>query len=377
MGEPVIICVDDEQVILSGLQAQLGRDFGAEYVIEAAESGEEAMELMHELKADDIDVPVIISDQLMPGMKGHELLIAVQENSPKTFKILLTGQSDITAIADAVNHANLYRYITKPWEGTDLVLTVKEALRSFYQDKQLEEQNELLEKHNKELESLVDERTKELRIEKEKGEELLLNILPIETAKELIEKGEATPHYYEQVTVLFTDFQSFTKSASEISPSELIATLNECFSAFDDIIGRHNLEKIKTIGDAYMCAGGLPTKNMTNAVDAVSAANEMRKWVLSWNEKRIADGLPAWEMRLGAHTGELIAGVVGKKKFAYDVWGDAVNIAARMETNGEVGRVNISADTYNLVKDNFACTHRGKIEAKGKGEIDMYFIDLD
>ncbi len=374
MKEAAIICVDDERVVLNGLQSQLSRDFGSEYVIELAESAEEALELLEEFREEERDVPVIITDQMMPGMKGHELLIEVHRSSPKTFKILLTGQSDISAISEAVNNADLYRYIAKPWDGTDLVLTVKEAIRSFYQDKQLEIQNRQLERHNRELEQLVEERTQELRQEKEKSEELLLNILPRETAKELIDRGEATPQHYDQVTILFTDFQAFTKSASNITPQELVSTLNECFTAFDEIIGRHNLEKIKTIGDAYMCAGGIPTENSTNPEDAVGAAIEMRNWINHWNAARQLAGKDVWEARIGLHTGELIAGVIGKKKFAYDVWGDAVNLAARMETNSEAGKINISEATYNLIKGKFECTSRGKIEVKGKGLMEMYFV---
>ena len=374
MKEAAIICVDDERIVLNGLQSQLSRDFGSEYVIELAESAEEALELMEELQEEGRDVPVIITDQLMPAMKGHELLIEVHRSSPKTFKILLTGQSDISAISEAVNNANLYRYIAKPWDGTDLILTVKEAIRSFYQDKQLEIQNRQLERHNRELEQLVEERTQELRQEKEKSEELLLNILPRETAKELIDRGEATPKHYDQVTILFTDFQAFTKSAANITPQELVSTLNECFTAFDEIIGRHNLEKIKTIGDAYMCAGGIPTENRTNPEDAVGAAIEMRNWINHWNAARQLAGKDMWEARIGLHTGELIAGVIGKKKFAYDVWGDAVNLAARMETNSEAGKINISNATFQLVKERFECASRGEIEVKGKGLMEMYFV---
>ncbi|OJW83934.1 MAG: hypothetical protein BGO69_09390 [Bacteroidetes bacterium 46-16] len=374
MENGVILCIDDERVVLHGLQAQLGRDFGSKYAIEVAESGEEALELVKELLGAGNDLPIVISDQLMPGIKGHELLKQIHKLSPATYTILLTGQTDLEAVTEAVNHANLYRYISKPWEGPDLILTVREALKGFYQDKQVERQNKLLERHNRELEKLVAERTKELQEEKRKSDELLLNILPEETAAELKEKGEATARHYDMVTVLFTDFQAFTKLATEISPQELIYTLNECYSAFDDIIGRHELEKIKTIGDAYMCAGGLPTENSTNARDAVSAAWEIQQWVTEWNEARKAKGLNSWDVRIGIHTGKLIAGVIGKKKFAYDLWGDAVNIAARMETGGETGKVNISHATYELVKDSFRCEYRGKIEAKGKGEIDMYFV---
>ncbi len=204
---------------------------------------------------------------------------------------------------------------------------------------------------------------------------LLLNILPEEIVLELNQKGEVTPHHYKMVSVLFTDFRAFTKTASTISPLELIEALNECFTAFDEIIGKNNLEKIKTIGDAYMCAGGIPEENYTNAFDAVSAALEINSWVNDWNSKRETLGKEKWEIRIGVHTGEIIAGVIGKKKFAYDVWGDAVNIAARMENSSEVGKVNISGDTYELVKNKFKCLYRGKVTAKGKGDVDMYFVE--
>ncbi len=375
MDNGIIICIDDERVVLNGLQSQLGRDFGNNYAIEIAESGEEAVALVKEILEAGNDIPVVISDQLMPGMKGHELLKLIHKLTPKTYSILLTGQSDLEAVIEAVNQANLYRYMSKPWESQDLILTVKEAIKGFYQDRQLEHQNILLERHNKELEQLVEERTSELQKEKQKSDELLRNILPEKVAIELITHGVATPRHYDSVSVLFTDFQGFTKLASEITPQELVHTLNECYSAFDDIIGRHKLEKIKTIGDAYMCAGGLPTENTTNATDAVAAAREIQEWIAKWNMEREGKGMKKWDLRIGIHTGKLIAGVIGKKKFAYDVWGDAVNIASRMESGGEINKVNISNATYELVKDQFNCTFRGRIEVKGKGEIEMYFVE--
>ncbi|MEP7196379.1 MAG: adenylate/guanylate cyclase domain-containing protein [Saprospiraceae bacterium] len=374
MEKGVIVCIDDERVVLNGLHSQLGREFGEIYDIEMAESGEEAIELIVELLSEGVTIPIVISDQLMPGIKGHELLIRIHQLSPSTYKILLTGQSDIEAITEAVNKANLYRYISKPWEGKDLSLTVREAIKGFYQDKQLETQNKLLERHNKELEKLVVERTLELQSEKEKSDALLINILPDEIAKDLKEKGEVTPRYYNMVTVLFTDFKSFTQSATTISPTELIQTLNEFFTAFDDIIDRNNLEKIKTIGDSYMCAGGLPTPNSSNAKDAVLAAKQITKWVNEKNNERQSKGLRKWEIRIGIHTGELIAGVIGRKKFAYDVWGNTVNLASRMESSGEIGKVNISNATFQLVKDEFICEYRGKVPIKGNDLMEMYFL---
>ncbi len=374
MERGVIICIDDEKLVLNGLKSQLGHEFGDHYDIEMAESGEEAIELLADLLDKKVYIPIVISDQLMPGIKGHELLIEVHKLSPSTYKILLTGQSDIEAITEAVNKANLYRYISKPWDGKDLTLTVREAIKGFYQDLQLENQNKLLERHNKELEKLVIERTAELQAEKEKSEALLVNILPEEIAKDLKEKGVSEPRFYEMVTVLFTDFQSFTQSATTISPVVLIQTLNEFFTAFDDIIDRNNLEKIKTIGDSYMCTGGLPTPNTSNPKDAVLAAKQITKWVNDKNAERQSKGLQKWEIRIGIHTGELIAGVIGRKKFAYDVWGNTVNLASRMESSGEIGKVNISNATYELIKDEFICEYRGNIPVKGNVSMEMYFL---
>jgi len=211
--------------------------------------------------------------------------------------------------------------------------------------------------------------------EKAKSEELLLNILPKETAEELKLKGSATPRSYDMVTVLFTDFKGFTQMSEKLTPQQIIGELNYCFLAFDEIIARHNLEKIKTIGDAYMCAGGLPIPNTSNAIDAVNAAIEMIDFMQKWKAEKIAKNELYFELRLGINTGAVVAGVVGKSKFAYDIWGDAVNLASRMESSGEPSKINISGITYEFVKHKFRCTYRGKVEAKNKGDVDMYFVE--
>jgi adenylate cyclase len=205
-------------------------------------------------------------------------------------------------------------------------------------------------------------------------EHLLSNILPSEVAIELRRDGVATPRYYESVSVMFTDFKNFTQMADDLSPQEVVSELNACFMAFDDIIEKYNLEKIKTIGDAYMCAAGIPTKNTTHHIDIIKASIEIREFVSLRNQERQNRGLLPWELRIGINIGPVVAGVVGRKKYAYDIWGSTVNTASRMESNGEPGQVNISAATYQLIKHVYNCTYRGKILAKNVGEIDMYFV---
>jgi len=207
--------------------------------------------------------------------------------------------------------------------------------------------------------------------EKKKSDELLLNILPQETAEELKQFGSAKARSFEMVTVMFTDFKGFTAVAEKLGAEQLVQEINEYFVAFDGILQRHGVEKIKTIGDAYMAAGGLPTPKATHAVDVVKAALDIQAFI---REQKMKKGGAAFDIRIGIHSGPVVAGIVGVKKFAYDIWGDTVNTAARMESSGVAGKINISAATYELVKEHFRCMPRGKVNAKGKGEIDMYFL---
>lgn len=210
---------------------------------------------------------------------------------------------------------------------------------------------------------------------KKRSEELLLNILPFETAQELKKKGYAETKNFECATVLFTDFKGFTTISELLSPKELITEIDTCFKGIDRIMEKYQIEKIKTIGDAYMAAGGLPNKSTTHPVDMVMAAEEILRLIEGLKQERIAKNLPYFDIRIGIHTGPVIAGIVGIKKFSYDIWGDTVNIASRMESSGEINKINVSGATYELIKEYYQCTYRGKIEAKNKGKIDMYFVE--
>jgi len=180
---------------------------------------------------------------------------------------------------------------------------------------------------------------------------------------------------FDECTVCFTDFINFSRISQILSPEQLISALDECFKAFDEIISRYNVEKIKTIGDSYMCAAGVPISNKSHAKDAVMAAIEMVAFLDKWNEEREKEGLVRFDARIGIHTGPIIAGVVGVKKFAYDIWGDTVNVAARMESQSEAQKINISQSTYDLIKEEFSCESRGSMDVKNMRDLEMYYVE--
>lgn len=228
-----------------------------------------------------------------------------------------------------------------------------------------------LRKQQKILEQTVDERTAEVVAEQKRSDELLLNILPVEVARELKEKGKTSPVFFKEVSILFADFKGFTNIVASISGEKLVQELDDIFKAYDDIVAEVGLEKIQTVGDAYLAACGLPTLDPDHARKCVLAGQR----IIQYLEKRNQTHSIKWQVRLGIHSGSITAGVIGKKKFSYDLFGDTINIAARIESSGEAGRINVSAYTHDLIKEHFSCTYRGKIDAKGKGELDMYFVD--
>jgi class 3 adenylate cyclase len=224
-----------------------------------------------------------------------------------------------------------------------------------------------------ELEQKVEERTMELASEKKKSDDLLYNILPYETAQELKHFGKTEARYFDSTSVLFTDFVGFTSIAEKLSPVELVAEIGDCFQAFDNIADKYGIEKIKTIGDSYMAAGGLPVANETHAEDAVAAALE----IIDFMNQRNKNTKAVFDLRVGINSGSVVAGVVGSKKIQYDIWGDTVNTASRMEQHSKPGRINISESTYQLIRHKYTCEYRGEIEVKGKGKIKMYFVDTN
>jgi PAS domain S-box-containing protein len=285
--------------------------------------------------------------------KWLQTLITPKLNENADIEKILVMENDITLIKEQEEELNLQN----------------EQMHSITE--YLEDANGLLEEQKKE----INKQKLQIEVEQKKSEELLLNILPFEVARQLKSKGRAKPRFYKQVTVLFADFKGFSKFSKELEPRELIQVLDNYFAKFDEIAEKHYLEKIKTMGDAFMAAGGLPLRNKSNPINAVLAGLEIQHFMNALNDEKVLRNEPVWELRLGVHTGPVVAGVVGRRKFAYDIWGDTVNIASRMEQNGAVGMINISSNTYEEVKEFFECDHRGKIEAKNIGKIDMYFVN--
>ena len=283
-----------------------------------------------------------------------------------TFRIRSMDASGFISAADQFSFRITATLYFSFWA---IILYVVFILLGFYFYQKLKLYRSLQERYR--LEEIVKERTEALIKEKEKSENLLANILPKTTADELKLTGKATSSKFKMATVLFADIQGFTKIAEQMNPDKLIDELDRFYYHFDSVVEKYNIEKIKTIGDAYMAAGGIPVKNRTNPVEVVLAALEMQHYMKELKKTK-AD---IWDLRIGIHTGSVIAGVVGQKKYSYDIWGDTVNTASRMESSGEVGKVNISATTHKLVSDFFVCKYRGKMPVKYKGDIEMYFVE--
>ena len=346
---------------------------------------------------------LVIGDVNMPVMNGHEMCSAIKgdKDLQDIPVILLTTLASPSDLMKGLN-AGADSYLTKPYDEGVLLSRVETLLSKFSpytQEDPVEvlfagewytitathqrllnlllstyenamRQNQALTQAQVELLKL----NQQVETSRQESEQLLLNLLPKPVAEELIAYGSSTPAKFDEVSVLFTDFVGFTTFAEQLTPQALIEELSVYFNYFDTVVKKHNLEKLKTIGDSYMLAGGLPEPNTTHAIDCVLAGLDIQAFVNAHEAERQATGKTRLDMRVGIHTGPAVAGVIGKEKFSYDIWGDTVNLASRMESSGEPGKVNISQDTYQCVKDFFDCEPRGKVVAKNKGEMDMYFV---
>lgn len=304
-------------------------------------------------------------------------LTNIDTTNPKGFTVIFVGFFSaiqvltLCAVPLSMSAFLAWRFATVNKDLSKQLDNVK-SLSEQTQKQELEKKR-ILENQKAELEREVAERTSEIIEEKKKSDELLHNILPEEVAEELKDRGATTAHRFDQVTVIFTDFVNFTLAGERMGSEALVEELHNCFKAFDQIMGKYHIEKIKTIGDAYLAVCGLPTADQDHAEKVVQAAKEILAFM---QERRQRLGDKTFEIRIGIHSGEVVAGIVGVKKFAYDIWGDTVNTAARMESKSLPGKINISQTTYDLVQSKFTCTYRGELEAKNKGKLKMYFVEV-
>jgi len=362
--EYTILTISDNNSIFSFIN-ECFRNEVQQYFVIGTYINETAIDIIEEKKPD-----IIILDTCTNTKKALSFLKSLKMFEATSFipVIAIANNNNTVEIAVEKGAADFLRM---PFDKVELTVRVKSILSLFKLIKGIAGQAEELEVQSSNLE----QQKSQLEYEKEKSDELLKNILPYEIAEQLKNKGKVDAKKYRLTSILFTDFAGFTKLSEQLEPEEIIKELSVYFSKFDEIIDTHFIEKIKTIGDAYMCVGGLPLRNKSNPIDTVLAALEIQKFMKEYNDVRQMKGLPLWELRIGIHTGKVIAGVIGSKKFAYDIWGDAVNTAARMESSGEIGKVNISDTTFKYIADFFDCTSRGKIEVKSKGQVDMYFVN--
>jgi len=346
MSNPVnIVIVEDEKIIALDLSNTL-RKLGYN-VAGIAVTGDEVFELIEKHNPNLIMMDILLEG----GMSGID---AAEIRSQKYGLpvVYLTALTDEETLQKA-KKTNPFGYVLKPYDEKTLHSSIEMALYKHQVDRELQI------------------RTKELEEEKKRTDELLKNILPEEIVDEIRNRGNVTPRYYDKVSILFTEFCGFDLITSKVEPNILLSELNEIFENFDSIVQKYNLEKLKTIGDSYMIAAGLPELMSDHAVKILQAALDMQKYVTKRNKVKDIK----LEMRAGIHSGPVVAGIVGMRKFTYDIWGDAVNIASRMASGCEPRKINISGETYKLVKDKFKCIYRGKLNAKGRGEIDMYFVN--
>lgn len=378
MTKKIILCIDDESTILNSLKAELKSIFPKDYLIEVAENGNDALELVNELLADDCQICLVISDYLMPQMKGDEVLKQIHDKSPKTIKIMLTGQATIEGVANAIKNARLYRYMAKPWQPEDFKLTVTEAVDRYAQDLQLEEKNAALEKLNAQQAELIEKlRLNEIDLQNALEEELKLKeitsrFVPNEFLALLgcnnlidIRLGDAKQ---QDMTVLFCDIRDFTHLSENMSPSESFKFINSYLSYMEPLISQHHGFVDKYIGDAIMALFS------GDADDAVNAGIAMLKSLEVYNNLRKNDNLPPIHVGIGINTGSLILGTVGgEKRMDGTVISDAVNLSSRIENLTKHYKVPLLITHHTFVSlknpDNYAIRMVDLIKVKGKDEL--------
>lgn len=368
------------------------------YEVITAQNGKDAYDLVEkelpDLVITDVEMPLMDGYELCKKMKAHHTLRTIPV-------ILVTSRIEAFSLMKGIE-AGADNYLTKPYDDNTLFSKISELLSNPIAVSDVSEtvevsiegqhfnikadfshlvnllvstykntlgQNTRLEK----MQSGLNATNQELQLTKKEHEGLLQNIFPKKIADSLLAYGTVSPERFDDSTFVFTDFEGFSKIVPDLSPEKLIESLSFYFDKFDEFMEQHNLIKIKTIGDSYMAAGGIPERNNTHAIDAVLVALKMKFFVSNLRES-LPDSIPYFPLRIGINTGSSVVGIIGKKRFAYDVWGEAVNLAARMEQNSEEDSINISQHTYDRVKDFFVCEPRGEIEAKNMGRVPMYFL---
>ncbi|MGA0198638.1 MAG: adenylate/guanylate cyclase domain-containing protein [Prochlorotrichaceae cyanobacterium] len=332
------------------------------YTVRKALNGSMALKAVESLAPD-----LILLDITMPGMSGYEVCKSLKANA-QTRDIPVIFLSALDEIFDKVKAFEVggVDYMTKPFQVEEVLIRIKTHVTLHQQRQQLLQQQIILEAEIQERKLIEQELEKQRR----RSDDLLFSILPRPIAELLKQKQQTIASSFDQVTVLFADLVAFTPLAAQMDPIELVKLLNDIFSIFDRLVERFEVEKIKTIGDAYMVVGGLPKVRTDHAIAIANLALEMQR---SLQHFRSPLGAPL-QMRIGIHSGPVVAGVIGTRKFSYDLWGDTVNLASRMESQGEPGRIQITETTYQLIQHQFNCDRRGSIEAKGWGEVVTYWL---
>lgn len=353
ISKGIILVVDDDPSNRDLLVRRLEKE---SFTVLQASCGRQALAMLRQNCFD-----LVLLDLMMPDIDGVTVLRNIRQ-SPATADmpvIMISASDEISSVAQCIEQG-ADDHLSKPFEPVILHARVN----ALFDRKRLRDAERA---KTRELEAALREIEHQRRI----AEDLLLNILPRKVAEELREKGEVDPMYFEDATIVFTDFVGFTLSSEKLPAEELVYLLHKYFVGFDRIISGYGLEKLKTIGDSYMFAGGVPEHRPSHPVDAVLAAVELVDFV-----QKMAEEEPSvnWKVRVGIHTGPVIAGVVGTTKFAFDVWGETVNFGSRMESSGQPNRINISERTYSRVKDFFQCEHRGPVRIKDGREVEMYFV---